>query len=420
MAFARTESDPLIREQRENMHSRFWLMVARSKILLMVTVIAMLLVACGGEEEGDGSADSGDTDSAPSDAPDDADDDADDSGETDSAAGNSQGVGEDCDELTPVTVRLNWVYNYNQVPLMVAADRGYYEDECLDVSLEAGQGSADTVTSVASGVAEIGLSDAIAVMQGQAEDLPVTGVGVLWRQNAFAVIVNNDALEEHGIDEDGLEPDDLEGMRLGAVTTGSPYIFWQAFMEQQGIDPEKIDEVSVAPPGFAELAQGSVDFIANFTGARFALERQGADISMMRGQDFGQTGYGLSFIANDDWLDEEGSDEAVRGFLAATGRGMMFSGEKDEEAMEHVAAFNPDVGLDEEAAEQERQPHLDAVELWAEGGMDAPEDFLGFSEEGLEETQALLYDAEVLEGEPFDVTERWTDEYLPESSEWTD
>ncbi len=378
------------------------------RLPLLLVALATVLAACGADDDDPG------PDPA---AEEEADDEAEEPAEEE-PADEPEEAADECDELTSITVRLNWVYNYNQVPLMVAHDRGYYEDECLDVSLEAGDGSADTVTSVASGAADVGLSDAIAVMQGQAQDLPVTGVGVLWRQNAFALLARQGALEEHGIDD--LQPDDLEDLLLGAVTTGSPYIFWQAFIDQQGLDPDAIEQVSISPPGFAELAQGSVDFIANFSGARFALERQGVEVEMLLGQDHGQEGYGLSFLANDDWLAEDGSDEALRGFLRATARGMLYSGEHDVESMDHVAAFNPDVGLDEEAAEQERLPHLDSVELWADGGMDSPEDFLQFDEEGLRSTQALLYDAEILEGEPFEVMDYWTDEYLPDPDEYLD
>lgn len=362
----------------------------------LLVILALALGGCGSEDAAGGAADG--------------------NGGQDAEQAQDAAGEQECGELTPVTVRLNWVYNYNQVPLMTAADRGYYEDECLDVELEAGQGSGDTVTNVGSGVAEIGLADAISVMQAQAQDVPVTGVGVLWRQNAFAVIIRDAALEERGIDEP--TPQDLHGMRLGAVTTGSPYTFWQAFVAQQDIDEAQIDEVSLSPPGFAEMVQGSVDFLANFTGSRFALERQDVSVSMMRGSDFGQIGYGLALLANDDWLEDNG--DAVTRFLTATARGMMYSGENPDAAIDHVAAFNPDVGLDEAAREQERLPHLDSVELWADGGMENPESFLSFTAEGLEGTQRLLYDAGVLEGEPFDVNALWTDEYLPEPEAYID
>lgn len=319
----------------------------------------------------------------------------------------------ECESKTAINFRLNWVFNYNQLPMQIAEKKGWYEDQCLDVKLEGGKGSADTTTNVASGAAELGLADAVAVMQGQAKDLPVTGVGVLWQQNDFAVIIRNEVLST-----DDPEPSDLEGLTFGAVTTGSPYIFWKAFVNQQDLDVSKIKEVSIAPPGFAEMAQGSVDFLANFSGSVYALEAAEVPVTVLKASDFGQEGYGLAILANTSWLTENG--EAMERFLTATAKAMVWSVENPEEAVDILAEFNPAVGKDEGTIDAELLPYKDSFEIWTPEGVEATDQYLRFTEEGLTATRDLLYDGGVLEGDPFPVEEQWTDEYLPEPASYED
>lgn len=310
----------------------------------------------------------------------------------------------ECDTMDTVTFRLNWVQNYNQLPMTVADAQGFYADECLEVDIQGGQGSGDTVQVVGTGAAPIGIADTVAILQGQANDLPVTGVAVVWRNNAFAVLIRPDA-----VGSDQPTPEDLYGLTHGAVTTGSPYIFWNAFVNEQGLDASQITEVSISPPGYAELAQGSVDFITNFRAAQFILEDQDVETLLLEAADYGQEGYGLAILANSDWLAEEGSDDILTRFLRASARGMMWSGNHPEEAIEILGEFNP-------RPQSELRPFTDSITLWSDEGLDDPQSFLTFTEERLRATQQLLYDGGVLEGEPGDVMEHWTTQYLPDPS----
>lgn len=326
-----------------------------------------------------------------------------------------QALGEpgDCQETVPVTFRMNWVFNYNQIPMQVAQEKGFYEEQCLEVKLEAGKGSGDTATNVGSGAAEVGMADAVAIIQAQAKELPLTGVAVLWQQNSFAVVIRDPALGTGSP-----EPTDLYGLTHGAVTTGSPYIFWKAFVNQQDLDTSRIKEVSIAPPGFAEMAQGSVDFITNFRGVIYNLNAAGVEATLLEAAEFGQEGYGLAVFANDRWLQE--NPEAMERFLTATAQGMVWSAEHPEEAIDILEKLNPAVGKSEEARQAELLPFKDSLELWTSEGPEVTDQYLQFTTEGLEATRDLLYDGEILKGDPLPVEDFWTDEYLPDPSAYED
>lgn len=240
-----------------------------------------------------------------------------------------------CKSPDALTFRLNWVQDYEQVPYYVALDKGYYKNQCLHVTIQPGRGSADTVTLVGSGAAQLGVADTVAIIQGQAKGIPVTGVGVGWRKNAFAIVIRKAAL--HGVASP--TPQDLYGLTFGAVTAGSPYIFWKAFVTEQHLDASKIKTDSIAPPGYAEMVEGKVDFLANFASAATDLESKGVPVVTLKGADFGQQAYGLGFLANTSWMAGHGSD--VQRFLTATGQAMTWSAQHPSEALAIEAKYNP-------------------------------------------------------------------------------
>lgn len=315
-------------------------------------------------------------------------------------------VTEECDELTPAIVRLNWVVHYEQAAFYAAQEHGWYEEECVDIQIEPGQGSSDTVTVTAAGSAHLGVADTLAIMQGQAQDMPIVGVAIKAQENPFAIIVRDDS-----VDTDDLEPTDLYGLTFGAVHAGSPYINWQALVNQYDLDTDQIEEVAISPPGDAEFHQGAVDFLAQFSTAYPRLDA-GTPALMLRGADLGQEAYGLGIVANRDWMEQ--NPDAVRGFLAATARGMRWSAQNPRDAIEILGQENEALIEDEESIELQMEMFDQMAALWSTSA-DATDatDLFTFDTAGLTQTQDLLYDAGVLEGDRFDLGEYWTDEFVP-------
>lgn len=322
----------------------------------------------------------------------------------------SAGGAANCTTPTKITYRLNWTLDYEQVPFFAAKDKGFYSAQCLDVTIQPGRGSADTTTIVGSGTAQIGIADAVAIMQGQAKGLPLTGTAVAWRSNAFAVVVRTAALKG----KTDPQPQDLYGLTFGAVTTGSPYIFWKAFVNQQKLDKSKIKEVSIAPPGYAEMASGKVDFLANFASAQGDLESKGVPVTLLKAANFGQQGYGLSIFANSDWLKDHGDD--MKRFLTATAQGMAWSANNPEEALAMEAKVNPALTSDPKATAANLKGFRTDASLWASDAPLGKGTYLTFDEAGLKSTQKILYDGGVLTGTPFDVNKYWTSQYVPAPS----
>ncbi|MHB8621574.1 MAG: ABC transporter substrate-binding protein [Chloroflexota bacterium] len=235
-----------------------------------------------------------------------------------------------CTKPVSFTFRLNWVVDTEQVPYYTALDKGWYKAACLAPKFEAGRGSADTVTLVANGSAPMGVADSVAVIQGENKGLPVQAVGVAWQHDAFAIVsLTKDHIQK---------PTDLYGKTFGAVVAGSPYIFWKAFIHEQKLDASKIKQVNINPPGYAEMASGKVDFLANFFTAKATLDGMNVPVTLLKGSDFGQKGYGLAILANKDWMKTHG--DTITKFLEVTGRAMKYTSQHPTEGVKILGKYN--------------------------------------------------------------------------------
>src|ERR671919_617378 len=112
-----------------------------------------------------------------------------------------------------VSFRMNWYLGGLHVPFYYGKDRGFYAVEGIDVTLNEGRGSANTVQVVAAGSDTFGLADSSSVILTASKGADVKSVMSLLNSTGFAVI----SLASAGI----RTPKDLEGKRL-AVSPGDP------------------------------------------------------------------------------------------------------------------------------------------------------------------------------------------------------
>src|ERR1700712_1182358 len=112
-----------------------------------------------------------------------------------------------------VSLRLNWYLGGLHVPFYYGKEKGYYAAEGIDLTINEGRGSANTVQVVAAGFDTFGLADSSSVIATAAKGADIKSVMSLLNSTGFSVV----SLAETGIKS----PKDLEGKRL-AVSPGDP------------------------------------------------------------------------------------------------------------------------------------------------------------------------------------------------------
>lgn len=241
-------------------------------------------------------------------------------------------------DLTPVRFTLDWKFEGPSAPFFVAIDQGFFEEEGLDVTIDSGAGSRESIPRVATGSYDMGFGDTNALVKFLADnpDAAVEAVFILYDKPPYAVI----GRRSQGVTED---PKSLEGKTLGAPPPDAAYGQWPAFVDAAGIDTSGITIENVGfPVREPMLAQGQVDAIFGFSfSSVLNLKAQGVaddDIVPIFMADHGLDLYGNAVMVNTDWA--EANPEAVEGFIRALVKGIRFTVANPEVAIDSVLSRN--------------------------------------------------------------------------------
>lgn len=241
------------------------------------------------------------------------------------------------EDLTKVRFVHEWRIEGHLAPYFVALDKGYYTQEGLDVTIDPGTGSIDSINRVASGSYELGQADINALIKYRsgANTQPIKAVMMAYNAPSFAFLT----LAKNGI----RSPKDLEGRVLGAPAADGAYAHWPIIAKLNQIDTSRVKVENV---GFAVretmLAQGQVDAVTAFTSNALALRTAGIpqdEIITLPMSDFGLDLYGSAIIARPEFAEK--NPDAVRGFVRATIRGYLDTFADPEAAIESIVKANP-------------------------------------------------------------------------------
>ncbi|WP_282606984.1 ABC transporter substrate-binding protein [Pelagibius sp. Alg239-R121] len=233
---------------------------------------------------------------------------------------------------------LDWKFQGPTAAFLVAADKGYYAEEGLDVSIDSGNGSAGAVTRVASGAYQMGFADINALVDFNAQNSGQSVKAVMMAYDAppfslFTLAKNNIKT-----------PADLAGRKLGAPVFDASYKLFPAFAHETGIDEKAVERVNMSPAlRETMLVQGEVDFISgHYFSSMLDLKAKGVaekDIKYFLYADFGMDFYGNAVIASGNFISDH--PEAVSGFIRATVRGWKDIIADPQGAIEIVAKSDP-------------------------------------------------------------------------------
>jgi NitT/TauT family transport system substrate-binding protein len=217
---------------------------------------------------------------------------------------------------TKVRFQLDWRFEGPAAFFLVAKSKGYFTQEKLDVTIDAGTGSGNAVNRVASNTYDMGFADVAALMEFGANNPTAPGkpVGVMMVYNDTPAAIF--ALKKSGIKV----PADLAGKKLGSPVFDAGRRAYPVFAKANRLDPAKAAWTSM-DPSLREtmLARGDVDAITGFYFTSLLnLNARGIkdeDVVIMSYPNYGVKMYGNAIIASDSFIKQH--PEAVKGFLRA-------------------------------------------------------------------------------------------------------
>lgn len=263
-----------------------------------------------------------------------------DSTDDDSASGDSGP-----DDLTPISLQLQWFAQAQFAGYYAAVDQGYYEEEGLDVTIV--EGGADIVPqdALASGDVDYAISWVPKVLGSIEQGAAITNVAQIFERSATLQV----AFADSGI----TEPADLAGRTVGSWGFGNE---WELFagMQDAGVELEDITLVQQAFD-MEGLLSGDIDAAQAMTYNEYAqvLETinpdtgelyQPDELSVIDWNDHGVAMLQDAIWAQTDLLDDEEYVEQTVAFIKASIKGWIYVRDNPEEAAEIVTAAGSQLG----------------------------------------------------------------------------
>ena len=252
---------------------------------------------------------------------------------------------------------LDWTWQSAHSAWTLAADRNFFAEAGLDVQIDRGFGSGDTMTKVAAGTYDIGFADTNLLLKFNHENptAQLTSVFILYDASPNAAIF----LKSSGI----TKPKDLEGRKISVTDGEGTRLLFPIFARANQLDMSKIELLSVtAQLRDTMVVQRRADATLGFL-TTTALNMVGAgvprgDIGWLQYNSWGVALYSSGLVVRKDYA--ERNPEAVSAFIAATIRGLRAMLAEPAAAMASLKRREP---LIDEAIEISRNELINEVAL---------------------------------------------------------
>src|SRR5438046_5279810 len=135
-----------------------------------------------------------------------------------------------------VVLLLNW-YTYSEhAPFYLGQERGYFDQEGIDLDIQEGRGSGVTVQAVAAVTATFGYADVPTMIKAASKGAPVTAVGVALQTSPMSVM--------GFADKNIRKPEDIKGKTVAVTPGDSMSQIWPLFLKKTNLKEGDFKTVS--------------------------------------------------------------------------------------------------------------------------------------------------------------------------------
>ena len=306
----------------------------RGRLAASVGVLAaagMVLAACGG-----GSS-SGESSSA---APEPA------SSSAAPASSEAAPTEEACTELMPVNLQLQWFVQAQFGGYYAAKDKGFYEEQCLDVTIL--EGGVDIVpqTQLAQGAADYAIAWVPKALASREQGAGIVDVAQVFQRSG--------TLQVSWADSGISTPADLAGKKVGNWGFGNEYELF-AGLTQAGLKPGKDVELVQQQFDMQALLNREIDAAQAMTYNEYAqvLEAvnpdtgelyQPEDFTVINWNDVGTAMYQDAIWASEERLADSAYQEMTQAFVTASLKGWIYCRDNAQECADIITANGSKLG----------------------------------------------------------------------------
>lgn len=245
-------------------------------------------------------------------------------------------------ELEKISIMLDWYPNAVHSALYVAKEKGYFEEQGLDIEIQMPADTNDPLKLAATEKVDLAISYQSQVVQSRAEGIPVVSVAAYVRHSLDSIMMKKEA----GINS----PKDLEGKSVGYPSTVITEAVIKTMVEHDGGDFSKVKMIDVGWDLIPAVATNKVDAIGGgyINHELVLLNKEGYEMEALRLNDYGvPDNYELVIVAGEKTFNKKKA--SIEKFWQAVTKGQQFVKENSEAGLQILLANeNADSILDAE------------------------------------------------------------------------
>lgn len=248
-----------------------------------------------------------------------------------------------CASVDDVTLQLKWVAQAQFAGYYAAAGEGYYDEECLNVTINPGGPDIVPEQVVAGGQADFGINFVPSLLSAREQGTALVNIAQVFERSAMREI----SWKDTGIES----PADLAGKRV-AVWFGGNEFELLATLAKYDIDKDTDVELVQQPFDMNLLLERQVDAAAAMTYNELAqvLETINPEtgelyqLDQLNIIDFNAEGTAMlqdGVFVTEEWLADEANQDIASRFLRASFKGWMFCRDNVDACVDYVLEQGP-------------------------------------------------------------------------------
>lgn len=241
--------------------------------------------------------------------------------------------------MDKVKFQLDWLPGGDKAPVYVGIEKGFFKAEGIEVEVASGRGSSDAINKIATGNADIGLSDLVALlMSKQQNQVPVSAVYSVFSTAPHAFFV----LDGSGINT----VSDVANKKIATSPYTSSNVFLPLLLKVNQVDENSIQLVKADPGALNPmLIRGNTDVVISWVTDKIKYQDQakqaGKTLRVLPWYDAGLEFYSTSVIAADSFIKQH--PDVVKRFTKAFQKAVVYTWQHPEESGEIVHKMVPEV-----------------------------------------------------------------------------
>ena len=220
------------------------------------------------------------------------------------------GIGSAKEPLQPVTIQLNWLANVEFAGVLLAKERGWYEDTGIDLTVRGWETGLDPIEEVITGKAQIGVAEGADMIKARSEGKKIRAVAAKF-QKSPSCLVSKKSL--------GIEtPEQLTKKRIG-IKTAAGILMTKIILTNAGLKYSDITPVKVGWD-IQPLLSDKIDVYPGYMNNEpLSMKEKGYEINVIPAFRHGYDFYSGVYFVTDTMIRKQ--PDMIWKFLDATLRG---------------------------------------------------------------------------------------------------